>query len=234
MGKESVLILGGLLLVHLFFLFSLRFTAWPEMLAWPYLVIKGWLPYRDIAIAHTPLLILDISVFYKIFGVGIIQLKIYSWLLILLIDASLFYIAKKLWGLKTAALALIIFIPLQIFYEGNGLWFDYALTFLGLMTFYSILARKFAWAGIFWALGFLTKQTAFWFLFPAGLLLLGEASAKIKRVLLGALGIFAAGFLLLWGLGILSPFYDWALKFGIGVLPRASGQFYAPALKEIV
>lgn len=209
-----------------------KFTAWPEMLAWPYLIIKGWLPYRDIAIAHTPFLVLDLAIFYKIFGVGAIQLKIYGWLLILLIDGTLFYIAKKLWGLKTAALTLILFVPLQFFYEGNGLWFDYALTFFGLMTFYAILTKKYAWAGIFWILGFFTKQTAFWFLFPAGLLLLGEPSAKIKRVLLGILGVSAFGVLAFWFYGILPQFYFWAIKFGIGILPNAAGQVSPPGLRE--
>ena len=69
------LILAGILVVHLFLLIYLKFTAWPEMTLWPYLITKGWLPYQDIAIAHTPLMIGLLAIVYKIFGVGILQLK---------------------------------------------------------------------------------------------------------------------------------------------------------------
>ena len=41
----------------------MQFTAWPEMLAWPYLILKGFLPYKDIAIAHNPLLIFVLTKF---------------------------------------------------------------------------------------------------------------------------------------------------------------------------
>ncbi len=45
----------------------INYTAWPEMLAWPYLILQGWLPYRDIAIAHNPLMLLDLVIFFKLF-----------------------------------------------------------------------------------------------------------------------------------------------------------------------
>ena len=72
MIKHWKILLVLLLGVHLFFLYLLKFTAWPEMLLWPYLITKGWLPYRDIAIAHTPLMLIDLSIFNKIFGFGIV------------------------------------------------------------------------------------------------------------------------------------------------------------------
>jgi hypothetical protein len=234
MKKKIQYILLALLLLHLLLLINTSFVGWPEMLAWPYFIIKGWLPYKDIAIAHTPLLILDMAIFYKIFGVGVLQLKIYSWLLIILIDGAVYYIAKALWGRKAAIVSLLFYIPLQFFYEGNGIWFDYALTFFGLMLFYSLLTKKYGWAGIFWALGFFTKQTAAWFLFPAGLLLLGVPFSKIKKSFLGAVGTMALGLALLWAIGILPDFIYWALKFGIGVLPHASGQINLPATMQLV
>src|SRR3990167_6098660 len=109
MGKKSLLILGGLVLVHLLFLFNLFFTAWPEILAWPFFILKGWLPYKVFAMVHTPLLVLDLALFNKIFGIGATQLKIYSWVLILFTDLTLFYVVKKLWCAKTALLSLAFF-----------------------------------------------------------------------------------------------------------------------------
>src|SRR3972149_2607064 len=103
----------ALIFVHVLILVNLSFTAWPEMLAWPFFILKGWLPYRDFAMVHTPLLVLDLALFNKIFGMGAIQLKIYGWVLIALTDLTLFYVAKKLWNLKSALLSLLFFIPLQ-------------------------------------------------------------------------------------------------------------------------
>ncbi|MEJ2441778.1 MAG: glycosyltransferase family 39 protein, partial [Patescibacteria group bacterium] len=148
---------------------KLKFTAWPEMTLWPYLMLKGWLPYRDIAIAHTPLLFIDLIIVYGLFGVGLWQIKIYTWLLILLTDCLLFWIVKKLWKEKVALFSLAFYIPLQLFYEGNGLWFDLALAPIALFVFYLLKKKNYFWAGFSWASAFLTKQTAFWFLVPIGL-----------------------------------------------------------------
>ena len=80
--QKITIIILGILGIHLFLLTQFKFTAWPEMLLWPYLSIHNLLPYRDIAVAHTPLLIAALSITYKIFGVGILQLKIFTWILI--------------------------------------------------------------------------------------------------------------------------------------------------------
>jgi len=76
--RKAKFFLVAILLLHVIFLLNLKFTAWPEMLFWPYLMLKGWLPYRDIAIAHTPVLLADLTIFFKIFGLGLLQLKIYK------------------------------------------------------------------------------------------------------------------------------------------------------------
>src|SRR3990172_10040097 len=93
-----------ILLFHLFLLLTLKFTAWPEMTFWPYLMLKGWFPWRDIAIAHTPLLLVDLTIFYKIFGLGLVQLKVYTWILILATDFLLFWVARRLWDKQSLAL----------------------------------------------------------------------------------------------------------------------------------
>lgn len=205
------------------------------MLTWPYLILKGWLPYRDIAIVHTPGLLVDLTIFYKIFGVGLIQLKAYTWILILATDALLFWVAKKLWGYKEAILALLFYIPFQILYEGNGLWFDLGVAPLALLIYYFLRQKKYLWAGVSWGLAFLTKQTAFWFLVPIGLYLIGNFRIKnIKNIILGTLIIFASAALVLLALGIWGDFIRWAFEFGILQLPRAEGQVYLPGLRQLV
>jgi hypothetical protein len=240
-GKQKV-ILVVFLLFHLFLLIRLQFTAWPEMTLWPYLITKGWLPYKDIAIAHTPLLLIDLTILYKLFGVGLWQLKIYTWLLILLTDVLLFWIVREIWNRKTAMISLAFFIPFQLFYEGNGLWFDLALVPMALIIFYFIKKKDYLWVGIFWALAFLTKQTAFWFLIPIGLMFFqGISLQKLQKLLgvskkfaLGVLGTFLVAILAIWALGFLKDFYYWTFEFGIGILPKAQGQINLPTLRQLV
>src|SRR3989304_5834172 len=123
--KKNLYIIPALLLItHFFLLIYTGFTAWPEMTFWPYLMLKGWLPYKDIAIAHTPILLGDLTIFFKIFGVGLSQLKIYTWILILGTDLLLYWVVSKLWDRKVALVSLLTYIPFQLYFEGNGLWFD--------------------------------------------------------------------------------------------------------------
>ena len=222
-----------LLLVHVILLLLLKFTAWPEMLAWPYLIIEGYLPYRDIAIAHTPLLLIDLTIFYKIAGIGIWQLKIYTWILVIATDILVFLIAKKLWNIKVATVSLIFYILFFILFDGNGLWFDTGVTFLGLLTFYFLQEKKWKWAGVIFGLGLFTKQTFAWFMIPIGIMIY-DLRFKIYEFFKGfifTLFIFAISLI---SFGILDDFYFWAIKFGIFSLPVASGQIQFPSIRNLM
>jgi len=241
MNKKLYLILLAILFSKILILAMLKFTAWPEMLLWPYLMIKGWLPYSDIAIAHTPLMLLDLSIFYKIFGVGIIQLKIFTWLLVLLFDLLIFVVVKRIWDKKTALFSVLFYSFWMIFYEGNGLWFDLYMGVIAFCSFYFALKKDWFWAGVFWALAFLSKQTAFWFLIPISYSIIVRLSLKVRhlkdRILKfvgGSVIVFSLFFVLVYALGILPDFWNWAIKFGIFVLPKSQGQIQFPALRNIL
>jgi len=228
-------LLFALLLLHVFLLFNLKFTDWPEMLLWPYLFLKGWLPYQDIAIAHTPLVLVDLSIFYKLFGVGVAQLKIYTWLTILLIDLAIYLFVKRLWGYKEAVLSLLFYIPIQIIYEGNGLWFDLTLALFALLTFFSLKEKNWKLAGILWMLSFLVKQTAIWLLPPILIMLFqSDLRRSLKDFIKGALVIFVGFIATLSLLGIFDDFSFWAIKFGTGMLPKSQGQVSLPTLKQSI
>lgn len=207
---------------------GINFTAWPEMLAWPHFILNGWLPYKDIAIAHNPLLIIVLTLFYKLFGTGITQLQIFTWLLILINYYLLFWVTKKLYNKKTAILALSFYIPIQLLFEGNGLWFDLALVPFALLFFYLLKQKKYLLSGIIFALGFLTKQTFIYFLIPILI-----SKIKINKFVIGFSSIFIAFVLLLLSFGILDDFYFWAVKFGVFYLPSATGQVALPSLRQL-
>lgn len=208
------------------------------MLAWPYLITKGWLPYRDIAIAHNPILLTDLTIFNRIFGIGLLQLKIYTWIWIILTDVILFFVSKKLWNLKTAVLTLFFYIPLQIVYEGNGLWFDLALAPLVLLVYFSLKKGNYLWSGVFFGLAFFIKQTAFWFAIPSAYFFLKDLRKReftgITSVIKGFIIITAVVFLTLTLFGILPDYFEWAVKFGVFYLPHAKGQVVLPTIKSFL
>lgn len=237
MLKHWKLILLGVLGFHLFLLVQLKFTAWPEMLLWPYMMIHGLLPYKDMAIAHTPHLLVDLAIIFKIFGTGVVQLKIYTWLLVIITDVLLFWVSNKLWNRKVAIVATFSYIILQIFFDGNGLWFDLMLAPFALLTYYQLQKKNYLWVGILWAVMFLTKQTAFWFLLPIGLQVLQNKKERITNIVqlvIGTAGVAVLFVLLLLLFGILPDFWNWAVNFGGFVLPRSQGQIQLPDLKNII
>jgi len=234
--KKINFLLPFLLSMHFLLLLNLRFTAWPEMILWPYFILKGLLPYRDIAMAHNPLLIFDLALFYKTFGVSLFNLKLYTWILILITDLLIYYIAEKLTkNKKIAFLSLAFYVFWQPYFEGNGVWFDLMLAPLGLSVFYFLYVGEFFWSGLFFGLAILVKQTAFWFIFPIVFCLWLFDYLKINYLKKFFLGMMIPLFILLVyliKLGIFQNFYFWAIKFGIGYLPHAPGQIQLPTLKQ--
>ncbi len=220
------------------------------MSLWPYLITKGWLPYQNMAIAHTPLLIFDLALFYKIFGAGIITLKFFTWGLILLSDVLVFFVARKLWSKKIAYLSLVTYALWLLFYDGNSLWFDIYMGVLAFCSFYFVKGKRWVWAGVFWALAFLSKQTAVWFLIPIAAEMVDIKWLMIKNILrqplkvrpckvfgkfiLGATVVAVPFVLLLFIFNLLPPFWDWAVKFGVFTLPKAQGQIQLPTVKNLV
>lgn len=230
-----------ILSLHLFFLIFTRFTAWPEMSLWPYLVSKGWLLYKDIGMVHTPILILVLSIFNSLAGFGITQLKIFTWALILLSDLLLYFSVKKLWDKKTALISVLVFIPLNLLYEGNGLWFDLALIPVFVPIFYFLKQKKFTLAGILWIVSFFIKQTSFWILIPIAYSLFKNHYFSFKKSVHDleyfVIGILISLFTILVTFvifGIMPDFIFWSVRFGIFHLPKAQGQVFFPSIKTIL
>ena len=238
--ENKIWYFGALFLISLHFvvLANIQFTAWPEILLWPYLLLKGWLPYQNIAIAHTPLLLIELGVIYKLLGVGVWQLKAATWLTILFLDILVFYVAKRFWGIKAAVISLLFYVVFQVTYAGNGLWFDLCLALWGLAIYYFLKNKNYLLVGICWVLAFLTKQTAFWFLIPIALELIAKRGKHTKDYLRKfILGAFVTAFVFVVALfvfGIFDDFYNWAIRFGIFVLPSAKGQIKTPFFKETI
>lgn len=200
--KKIYLMLAGLLTLHLVFLFILRFTAWPEMLSYPYLVNKGFILYKDFVHPYPPLLTLVLAFLYKLFGYMPSVLKIFTWVLILINDYLIFNIVRKLAAKdKFALIATALYVLTQPFLEGNQLWFDLAIVtpiLLGInFLFVAKTVKKIILSGLFFGVAALIKQTSGLFLI-AGLIYLTVTTKDIKKSLAFLLGPLLLGV----GLGI--------------------------------
>ena len=200
--------------MHVFLLSGLRFTAWPEMLSYPYLRNNGYLLYRDMIHPYPPILTMVLSIVYKLFGYKLIVLKIFTWLIILVNDILIFLVAKKITkSVKYSVLSLISYILLQPFLEGNQLWFDLAVVPFVLLGIFFSLNKKYFLSGLSLGVAILTKQTTGLFLILWGVfLLIRERKLKpVVNLIAGPLVLFAILLVRLITEGAVSGFFNWTL-----------------------
>ncbi len=152
--------------LHILLLSALKFTAWPEDLLWPYLNLHGLNYYREIFLLYPPLYWLSLTVFLKLAGLSILSLKIATYAVVIATDLLLWRAASR------KLLPVLFYIPLQIFFEGNGLWVDQLLAPLLLAAYLFYQRRSFFFSGVFLGLALMSKQTALYFLMVTGLMLL--------------------------------------------------------------
>lgn len=248
--KKRVLLLLFLLLMHFFLLFNLRFEAWPEMILYPWLMSKGFFLYQDIINPYLPFLSWMLFFFFKIAGFTILNLKIFTWILILLTDFLVFYVSLKFWKkTKIAFFSLAFFIFWQPYLDGNGLWHDLATTpflLLAFYFFYQFLSKKnnrqkLLLSGFFLAVAFFIKQTVIYFYLISLLYILLQKNKKILSKFSQAILLVLplAIFLLLssfyfYSQGILNDFLFWSLKFPFFILSKTSGHRQFPNLRQLV
>lgn len=136
--KKIYLIL--ILILHLLILSQLTFTAWPEMLTYPYLFSKGFTLYKDFILPYPPALPLILSVVFNLFGYSPYTLKIFTWVMIIIIDLLLYQVLKKITRKDGLSLGLlVVFVVWQALLDGNMLWFDIAtVPFLLLALLFSL------------------------------------------------------------------------------------------------
>lgn len=163
--RKRYLILVGAIFVHLFILSRLQFTAWPEMVSFPYLVNHGFVTYRDAIHAYPALLINILAILYKIFGYNVWVLKIFGWFGFFVSDILIFVLIQKFTKNKNLAIIGVLgYAILQPVLEGNMVWPDLVIVPFLLLTFLFLSEKRYFWSGIMIGLAILTKQTGIFFL----------------------------------------------------------------------
>ena len=237
-----------LIILHLFLLANFRFTLWPEMVVYPYLLNSGFSLYDEILNPYPPALILILSTFSKIFGYLPKPYEMLTWAIIISTDFLIYKISHKLSrSLKLASLSLLFFIFFSIPFGINGLWFDLIQTPLILISFYFfyqyLQLKKIEYlstALILSIVAFYIKQQVLPFLlimifFPV---LFRKVSKKhvlkvLSFTLLFFILLLASHVIIFYKLKSLNDFIFWVFVFPFTKAPRMPGYVDFLSLKQL-
>jgi len=228
----------SLIFLHLSLLFWTQYTAWPEMLIYPYLLKRGFLFYIDIIQPYFPTLPYILWSVYSFFGISITSLRIFSYATILTTDILFFFIGKKLSFRLPLYILFLIYTTLQVFLDGNSLWFDHFVVPFLLSSFYFHIQYNktnkqhyLYMCAFFLGISFIVKQTVVWFLFAfLGNLLLHK---KYKEVLV-ALCVLSLPFLLLILLFPNQRMEYWAVYYPFFFMVKSSGYILYPTFRQLL
>ncbi|KKP59935.1 MAG: hypothetical protein UR52_C0001G0015 [Candidatus Gottesmanbacteria bacterium GW2011_GWA1_34_13] len=222
-----------LLIIHLVLLVTLKFTAWPEMLTYPWLMLNGYKLYTDIILPYPPLLPLLLKFFYSSFGLSIISLRIFTITIIIFSDILIYLVSKNQLGKKLGIFSLIIFIFSQLFFEGNGLWFELASLPLLLMALFLLQSKKLVFTGLFIGLSILIKQNNVLFIIPALLYLIFNKKSILKFCI-SAILPFLTVFIYYLSKSNFNDFFYWVIYHPLFIHAKSPGFFLRPSNMQIL
>lgn len=203
-----------ILLFHLVILKELRFTAWPEMVSFPYLINNGLITYKDTIHAYPPLLVNALAVLFRIFDYNVWVLKAFGWTTFLFSDLLIFILVKKLTkNIKLSLLAILVYVILQPILDGNMVWPDLLMTPFLLAGLLFLIDKKYLWCGIAFGLAALTKQTGLiYIVYCISYIVFFEKSIKkIIKFIVGGLVIAIPFFISLFIQKSFLDFINWTL-----------------------
>lgn len=236
------------LTAHLFLLFFSKFTLWPEMVVYPYLINSGFQLYKDIINPYPPLFTLFLSLFSRLFGYQPQSYQFLTWFLILTCDITIFLISRKIYKKNSyAVIATAFFALISLAFSVNGPWFDLAQTPLILLAFYFF--QKFLFGGkskellttaFLLTIAFFIKQNVVWFGVFITLALFSKFREKTFSLLMKNiyivfpfLTILTLCLLYFFKTHTISNFVFWAFYFPFVKASQIPGYILLPTLKQL-
>ncbi len=236
--KKIFLILPLIILLQILLLINSRYTIWPEMMLYPYLMNNGFKLYQDIVNPYFPLLSEILAFYFKIFGSSILNLKVITYLIVIITNLLVFWSSFKMTkDIRLALLSSIIYVLLGFSLGGNGLWFELALTPLVLtamiLVFLDSQERKRLFiAGILLALAVSIKQNAVLFYFPVLYLLIWRRNYKgVVSLLSAGILVFIFYLIKIYSSGNIVEFFQWSIVLPIQYSSQ-HGFIALPALRQ--
>lgn len=232
--------------LHLILLCLTKFTLWPEMVVYPYLLNNGFLLYRDLINPYPPLLTVFLSSYTGFFGYSPIAMRVLTYMVIVAIDILIFNISHLLFkNRKTAIFNTLFFVLFSIPFGVNGLWFDLFQTpFILAGIYYLVSAKKpqnFVISFCLFLIAVSIKQQAIWILPIYGLYairyyqLFKKDFAKIVLQSAAAVVVIALANLgLVFAFGTYQQFLTWAVIFPFFKAKDLPGYILYPTITQML
>lgn len=245
---SQILWFVSIIILHLLLLNNFKFTLWPEIVVYPYLLNNGFSLYKDIINPYPPIFPLSLAIFSNVFGYLPKPYEILTWIIIIITDFLIYKASYKLTkSIKLAGLSLIFFIFFSIPFGINGLWFDLVQMPLILGSFYffyeyfelkkiSGLTKSFILA----ISAFFIKQQVFLFIIWIIILLMLSKKISSSKVVKALIPVFAFAALLIilhvsifYKLGNLNDFINWTVIFPFAKASQMPGYVSFPSLRQL-
>lgn len=237
-----------LILIHIIVLENIRFTLWPEMVVYPYLLNNNYILYRDIITNYSPIFIYFLSFWSHIFGYQPLIFQLLTLLIVIIIDICLFSIAKRLFGTLSANISLIFFIIISIPFGINGLWFDLAITPFILCSFFLFIKfinkpqqKYLFYCFLLLTIAFFIKQQTIWvylwFLIVALFYFRKQMKFVLPKIVISTIPLilFSIFFLLFFAeKQILSEYIYWNFGFPFTIAIPGAGYNQIPTVRQFI
>lgn len=236
-------------ILHLALLVNFKFTLWPEMVVYPYLLNNKFLLYKDIINPYPPFLPSTLSIFTSFFDYSPGSFHLLTLVIISLIDWLIFFNSYRIFkNLKSASASLFIFVIFSIPFGINELWFDLVQTpfiILAVYNFYLFLKRSkhynLALSFTFLIIAYFIKQQVIWLAIWFFLILIYK-KLLTKKVITNALGpptilalvMFAICLLYYYKLQSLSDLMFWTITFPYVKASSMPGYVLLPTIRQII
>lgn len=246
-NKIAWALLPSILLVSLILLANTKFTLWPEMMVYPYLLNNGFVLYKDLINPYPPVLTYLFAFLFKQFNYSVNSFQLFTWLVILLINLEVYFVSFKSFGNKTGAiLSMAFFAFFSILFGVNGLWFDLIQTpFIIVSVYFFAKAIKESVknnldnAFLFATLSIFIKQQAFWLILFYVLTIIFvykkraiTALFMLPKTILFSLTVASAHLLLFHKLSTLPDFVNWVLIYPFKASSQ-EGYLFPPTIRQI-
>ncbi len=137
-----------------------------------------------------------LALFFKLFGFGLAQARIYMILWMAAALSALFYFGRRLMGEKNTLWALLLISTFASFYDSGRTVVGEipGLVFLTAGLYFWLLKDNYFWSGLFWGLAVVTKPSVFGLLIPTVFFtfLLFKRKGFFKNIFLNASGMVPA------------------------------------------
>lgn len=158
-----------LITIHIFWLVKAKSYVTPELIFPIWLLSNAGTFVSEIQSFYPPALFYLVSSMNNIASNFLLSVNLTQLTIVLIIDVLLFYYLRKNFNFKFAIIGMTFYIPWQVFFRGNYLWFDLptipfiAVSFFFFIKFVSKLDKNnLFFASLFLSLGYFFKNTILW------------------------------------------------------------------------